>query len=131
MRLLEAAIYNYLVGNNDEHGKNFSLLYRGIGTENPAIRLAPLYDFVSTLYYPELSRDMAMKIGGEYSSAKVTPRNFEQLGLGKPLVRVRVPQMAERVIVALEKVKIAHPDAEKVVALIRRRSEKVRDSFRN
>ena len=26
-RLLDAVIYNYLVGNNDAHGKNFSLLY--------------------------------------------------------------------------------------------------------
>ena len=87
MRLLEAVIYNYLVGNNDAHGKNFSLLYHGVGTENPEIRLAPLYDIVSTVYYPELSRDMAMKIGGEYSSEKVTARNFEQLaeeaGLGQ------------------------------------------------
>ena len=27
-RLLDAVIYNYLVGNNDAHGKNFSLLYK-------------------------------------------------------------------------------------------------------
>jgi serine/threonine-protein kinase HipA len=134
-RLLEAVIYNYLVGNNDAHGKNFSLLYRGVGTENPETRLAPLYDIVSTVYYPELSRDMAMKIGGEYSSEKVTARNFEQLageaGLGKTLVRARVPEMAERVIAALGKLEITHPDAEKVAALIRQRSEKIRDGFRN
>src|SRR5208282_2736915 len=73
-RLLEAVIYNYLVGNNDAHGKNFSLLYRGVATENPETRLAPLYDIVSTVYYPELSPDMAMKIGGEYLSEKVTAR---------------------------------------------------------
>ena len=134
-RLLEAVIYNYLIGNNDAHGKNFSLLYRGVGTANLEIRLAPLYDVVNTFYYPELSRDMAMKIGGEYSSAKVTARNFEQLaeeaGLGKPLVRGRVAEMAERVIAGLTKVQIAHPVAERVAGLIRQRSEKVRDSFRN
>jgi serine/threonine-protein kinase HipA len=128
-RLLDAVIYNYLVGNNDAHGKNFSLLYHGVGTENLEIRLAPLYDIVSTVYYPELSHDMAMKIGGEYSSEKVTARNFEQLaeeaGLGKPLVRARVPEMAERVIAALGKIEITHPDAEKVAALIRQRSEKI------
>ena len=133
--LLEAAIYNYLVGNNDAHGKNFSLLYHGVGTANLEIRLSPLYDIVSTVYYPELSRDMAMKIGGEYSSEKVTAKNFQQLaeeaGLGKPLVRARVPQMAERVIAALGKVEITHPVAEKVAGLIRQRSEKVRDGFRN
>ena len=62
-RLLDAVIYNFLVGNNDAHGKNFSLLYHGVGTANQQIRLAPLYDVVSTTYYPELSKDMAMKIG--------------------------------------------------------------------
>src|ERR1017187_8804106 len=55
MRLLDAVIYNYLVGNNDAHGKNFSLLYHGIGTGNLAVSFAPLYDVVSTIYYPELS----------------------------------------------------------------------------
>ena len=78
-RLLDAVIYNYLVGNNDAHGKNFSLLYHGAGTTNQEIRLAPLYDVVSTTYYPDLSKGMAMKIGGEYSSDKVTPKDFEQL----------------------------------------------------
>lgn len=133
-RVLEAVIYNYLVGNNDAHGKNFSLLYRGVGTETPEIRLAPLYDIVCTVYYPELSRDMAMKIGGEYSSEKVTAGNFERLaeeaGLAKPLVRARVPEMAERVIAALGKLEITHPDTDKVAAVIRQRSEKVRNSFR-
>lgn len=129
-RLLDAVIYNYLAGNNDAHGKNFSLLYRGAGTGNLDIRLAPLYDIVSTGYYPELSQEMAMKIGGEYSSQKVTARNFERLaeeaGLGKPLVRARVPQMAERVVAALAKLEIVHPVAETVASLIRQRAEKVR-----
>jgi serine/threonine-protein kinase HipA len=135
MRLLDAVIYNYLVGNNDAHGKNFSLLYRGVGTANQEVRLAPLYDIFSTVYYPELSRDMAMKIGGEYSSEKVMPKDFEQLaeeaGLGKPLVRRRVPDLAETVIASLCKVEISHPVAEAVAALIRRRCENARNSFRN
>jgi serine/threonine-protein kinase HipA len=94
------------------------------------IRLAPLYDIVSTVYYPELSHNMAMKIGGEYSSAKVRPENFEILaeeaGLGKSLVRSRVPELADKVIAALPKVEIAHPIAEQVGALIRKRAEDIR-----
>jgi serine/threonine-protein kinase HipA len=132
-RLLDAVIYNYLVGNNDAHGKNFSLLYRGTGAENFEIRLAPLYDVVSTVYYPELSRDMAMRIGDEYSSEKVTAKNFEQLaeeaGLGKPLVRVRAVELSERVIATLPKLETAHPVAQKVAALIRKRSEKAVSRF--
>lgn len=133
-RLLDAVIYNYLVGNNDAHGKNFSLLYRGIGTDGVAIRLAPLYDIVCTVYYPELHNEMAMKIGNEYSSERVVPRDFEKLaeeaGLGKPLVKRRVPELAEMIIGALPKLEIANPVAEKLAALIQKRAENVRDSFR-
>jgi serine/threonine-protein kinase HipA len=128
-RLLDAVIYNYLVGNNDAHGKNFSILYLGIGTDNLQIRLAPLYDVVSTIYYPALSQDMAMKIGGEYSSKKVTPGDFERLaeeaGLAKPIVRRRVPELAEIVVAALSRVEITTPMAEKVAAQIRKRCEDV------
>src|SRR5882762_2269897 len=45
-----------IAGNNDAHGKNFSLLYRGARTEDLEIVLSPLYDVVRTVYYPELSR---------------------------------------------------------------------------
>jgi Fic family protein len=56
---------------------------------------------LSTVYYPELSRTMAMKLGGEYSSEKVWPHNFEQLaedaGLAKPLVMRRVAEMIDEI----------------------------------
>jgi serine/threonine-protein kinase HipA len=134
VRLLDAVIYNYLVGNNDAHGKNFSLLYHGIGTDNLEVRLAPLYDIVSTLHYPELNRDMATKIGAEYSSEKVSPKDFEQLaegaGLAKPLVRRRVPELAETVMATLGKVEVADPVAEAVAALIRKRCENARNNFK-
>ena len=127
--LLDAVIFNYLVGNNDAHGKNFSLLYRGIGTKNLEIRFAPLYDIVSTVFYPELTRDMAMKIGREYSSENVRPEDFEQMareaGLAPALVRQRVPELAETVMATLPTIKIAHPVSEKVAALIHQRSENV------
>lgn len=131
--LLDAVIYNYFVGNNDAHGKNFSLLYHGIGTENLEVRLAPLYDIVSTVYYPDLSREMAMKIGGEYSSEKVMPGNFELLakeaGLSWPLVRRRVPELADTVISALATMDIPNQTAEAVAALIRKRCENTLNRF--
>ena len=133
-RLLDAVIYNYLVGNNDAHGKNFSLLYHGVGTANQEIRLAPLYDVVNTTYYPELSKDMAMKIGGEYSSDKVRPQDFEQLaeeaGLAKPIVKNRVPELAETVIVNFDKAGIEHLVAQAVAVVIRKRCETVRNEFK-
>lgn len=135
-RLLDAVIFNYLVGNNDAHGKNFSLLYHGVGTLNQETRFAPLYDIVSTIYYPELSEEMAMKIGDEYDSNRVTPRDFERLaeetGLAKPIVRRRVPELAEAVLSAIDntKLQIAHPVAEAVATLVRKRCERVHRQFR-
>ena len=139
-RMLDAVIFNFLVGNNDAHGKNFSLLYRGAGaasggasTANLETRLAPLYDVVSTRYYPELTREMAMKIGGEYSSDKVSKANFEQLaedaGLAKPLVRRRVPELAEVVLSNLDKTGIEHPVTEALAGQIRERSDAIRVRF--
>jgi serine/threonine-protein kinase HipA len=132
-RLLDAVIFNYLVGNNDAHGKNFSLLYRGVGTANIETRLAPLYDVVSTHYYPELTRELAMKIGGEYSSDRLTKTNFEQLaedaGLAKPLVRRRVPELAEAVLLNLGKTGIEHLIAEALTGQIRERCEAMRSRF--
>jgi serine/threonine-protein kinase HipA len=134
-RLLDAVIFNYLVGNNDAHGKNFSLLYRGVGTANIETRLAPLYDVVSTRYYPELTRELAMKIGGEYSSDRLTKTNFEQLaedaGLAKPLVRRRVPELAEAVLLNLDKTGIEHPIAEALTEQIRERCDTVCNHFKN
>jgi serine/threonine-protein kinase HipA len=124
-RLLDAVIFNFLIGNNDAHGKNFSLLYRGAGMANLETRLAPLYDLVSTRYYPELTREMAMKIGGEYSSDRVSKTNFEQLaedaGLAKPLVRRRVPDLAGSIQSNLSNTEIEHPVAEVLAEQIRRR----------
>ncbi|HEX4920614.1 MAG TPA: HipA domain-containing protein, partial [Candidatus Bathyarchaeia archaeon] len=135
-RLLDAVIFNYLVGNNDAHGKNFSLLYHAVGTSSQETRFAPVYDIVSTTYYPELSKEMAMKIGNEYSSDRVTPRDFEKFaeetGLARPLVRQRIPELAEAVRAAIDAAEqqISHPIAKDVAALIRKRSERALDRFR-
>ena len=58
IRLIHSVIFNYLIGNSDAHGKNFSLLY-----ESDKTRLAPFYDLISTCCYPEIDHEMAMKIG--------------------------------------------------------------------
>jgi len=115
--LLDAVIFNFLIGNHDAHGKNFSFLYSGGQT-----RLAPLYDLLSTSYYPELSPKMAMKIGGEYSSAKITVKHFEQLaeeaGLARPIVRRRVPELAESILSTMPAVTTDHSVVQAVAKLI-------------
>jgi len=67
-------VFNFLTGNNDAHGKNFSILHH----ENGEIEFAPAYDIMCTSVYPELSQKMAMKIGGHYEADKILPRHFER-----------------------------------------------------
>ncbi len=133
-RLLDDVVFNYVVGNNDAHGKNFSLVYRPGGAGEIEVRLSPLYDVVSTIYYSELRRDMAMRIGEQYSSEKVTRRDFEKLAddakLGKALVRARLTEATERVVAALANVPATSPVAEKVADLIRHRAEMALEEFR-
>ena len=74
IKLLNIVIFNYLIGNADAHGKNFSLLYKGDKPE-----LAPAYDLLSTAVYPELSEKMAMKIGGKYDPKDVYLRHFYRM----------------------------------------------------
>jgi serine/threonine-protein kinase HipA len=132
-RLMDAVIFNFLVGNNDAHGKDFSLLCRSAGTVSLETRLAPLYDVVSTRYYPELARELAMKIGGKYSSDRVSKTNFEQLaedaGLAKPLVRSRVPELAEAAFSNLDKTGIEHPVVDTLTVQIRERCGTIRERF--
>ncbi len=127
-RLLDAVIFNFLIGNHDAHGKNFSLLY---GNEP---RLAPLYDVLSTAYYPDLARKMAMKIGGEYESEKVQPKNFDQLadetGLAKPMVKRRVREVAETVLSKAPGLITSHPTAKAVADLVQGRCTRVLQKFK-
>jgi hypothetical protein len=79
------------------------------------------------------TRELAMKIGGEYSSDRVSKTNFEQLaedaGFAKPLVRSRVPELAEAVLLNLDKTGVEHPVAEALAGQIRERCDVVRESF--
>lgn len=126
-RLLDAVIFNYLIGNNDAHGKNFSLLYRGIGTDDMQVSLSPLYDSLSTVYYPEISRTMAMKLGGQYSSEKVMPPNLDQFaeeaGLAKPMLRRRVLEVVEKILAALPALEPVDNTTEAIARLIRERCD--------
>lgn len=78
---LHAVLVNFLLGNSDAHGKNFALLY-----EVGGIRLAPLYDIVSTAVYKDVTDRMAMSIGGVFEPAEVDMaawvRLAEECGLG-------------------------------------------------
>ena len=86
-QLMNAVIYNFLIGNADAHGKNFSVLYAADGS----VRLAPFYDLVSTQVYDNLSGEMSMKVGTNYQFSKVSSDDWKllakQLNFSYPMIR--------------------------------------------
>jgi serine/threonine-protein kinase HipA len=75
LRLLKLVMFNYLIGNTDAHGKNFSVLYQEHG-----MTLAPCYDLLSTMAYSNHYKNkMAMKIGGEYDNQFIHKKHWVQL----------------------------------------------------
>jgi serine/threonine-protein kinase HipA len=64
--LLGAVTLHVLVGNGDAHAKNYSLLHEPSGT----LRLAPLYDVMSTLFYDD--DHLAMYIDDVRNTNRVT-----------------------------------------------------------
>ncbi|MFI4977817.1 MAG: type II toxin-antitoxin system HipA family toxin [Solirubrobacterales bacterium] len=65
--LLRALTLNVALGNCDAHGKNFSLLH----TQTGVLRLAPLYDLLSTRLYP-LDDKLAMYVDTVQKADRVT-----------------------------------------------------------
>jgi serine/threonine-protein kinase HipA len=94
LRLLDYVIFNALIGNDDAHAKNFSLLYSG---KSPV--LAPFYDTLSTAVYPTLTPKMAMKIGSKCKFSEVQARHWEQFAesvvLTKAQARRRILELAK------------------------------------
>lgn len=61
LRFFEATVFNYIVGNNDMHLKNYSMFLSEVGWV-----LAPFYDFINVkLILPEDIEDIALLLGGK------------------------------------------------------------------
>jgi serine/threonine-protein kinase HipA len=86
--LLQWALFNFLIGNADAHGKNISLLYQH-NNSNPV--LAPFYDLICTAIYPSLSDRLSMKIGGENRPEWIMKRHWqrfcETLGVSEKMLQ--------------------------------------------
>lgn len=105
LKLVDAAIFNVIIGNADAHAKNFSLL-RQEASGGPIV-LAPLYDLVGTVMWPELSPRFAMTFGGAGTLEQLEAKHFERFaadtGVAAPFVRRRASQLAEAVTDAIER----------------------------
>jgi serine/threonine-protein kinase HipA len=133
LRLLDAAIFNVIVGNADAHAKNYSLLYGPTG-----IGFAPLYDLLCTAAYPEVHAKLAMKVGKKATLEEFTATTWEDFGreicVGAPFVKRRASTLAETTVAridgAADGISAAgfdSPDLHRFADLIRGRARKVID----
>ena len=129
IKLLRLVIFNYLIGNSDAHGKNFSLLYKNIKPN-----FAPAYDLLSTAVYSEASTRMAMKIGGKYRPEQVFLRHWASLVPDTKLARSNLANIlkelandcienAHALIENLRKENIKSEIFEDILSIIQKRSE--------
>jgi serine/threonine-protein kinase HipA len=103
--MLDAVIFAAVTGNADAHGKNHSFLYA-----QDTRRMAPLYDQVCTMAWPELSTTLSMKIGSAATLAEVSPEHFKQLcgiaKLGWPMARERIKTVCRQILDATGEPKV-------------------------
>jgi len=101
---LRYVVFNLVIGNCDAHGKNYSLLFH-----NGAVRLAPIYDAVCTIVYPNLTRKFSMKVGKHYEIKKINQDDFgvlaEEIGLKSKTVLDCYSDIAENVAKVFDRLK--------------------------
>jgi serine/threonine-protein kinase HipA len=122
-KLWKMTVFDFLIGNTDNHIKNRSLLY---SSNLGAISIAPIYDVVSTCIYPESTRNMAYKIGTKFSLDEIDRTSFREAanecGLGERFAIKIFDDMANRFEKALDTAsnKLAEEGFENVVEIKRR-----------
>ena len=96
LKLWDICVFNYLIGNTDNHIKNLSLLY---GEDLKSIRLAPAYDIISTMIYKSSTENMALSINGSCNINEITRESFEkaaaQVGIGTKIAMKRFDAMVK------------------------------------
>ena len=96
-------LFNYLIGNCDNHLKNMSILYSPNWRE---MGLAPAYDLICTTWFPNLSREMGMLLGGEGRIDCVEAEHLslfaKDIGLPTRRLRAMCSELADRIDPAID-----------------------------
>lgn len=100
--LLKIGLFNYAIGNTDNHLKNLSILY---GPHWRGIRLAPAYDLVPTTYYARFTREMGMALGETRDIDAVTAEDIRmfaaQIGVSKRMLNKEIESLVASAVPAL------------------------------
>ena len=96
-------LFDYAMGNCDNHLKNWSVLY---SADWATARLAPLYDVVNTTMYPQLAREMGVSFGGsrviDEVAADMVLGRLSGIGVSKTMAKGMFADMRTELVPALE-----------------------------
>ena len=103
------SLFNYLVGNCDNHLKNLSVVFapdsRTAGSHG--MRLAPAYDIFCTTWFPAISREMGMALGGERDIDAIGPEHLaafaQDIGLNPAHFAEMCGELAGRIDGAIDR----------------------------
>lgn len=105
-KIWNLCLFNYFVGNTDNHIKNISLIYDK-NLDN--ISLAPAYDIVCTTMYNDSSENLAYSINGKYNIHSINKDDFVkealEIGLNKNVAINSFDTMSNKFVNALNKAK--------------------------
>ncbi len=94
LTLLRWALFQFLIGNSDAHGKNFSFFVRREGLEP-----APWYDLVSVAQYPGIDHELAMAFGDAFSLDEIGAFQLadfsKRCGINRALLKREAARMAK------------------------------------
>lgn len=86
LKFWRICVFNFFIGNTDNHIKNYSLLY---SKDLRTVRLAPCYDIISTRFYKNNLNEMSLSINGKLNINDITREDFEleakSIGLGSKI----------------------------------------------
>lgn len=81
--------FNTSIDNVDAHAQNYSILITPQGLE-----MSPMYDLLTTTYWPWVDQHLAMKIGGMNVPAGIRVDNWRKLATSNSLDPDRVAEIA-------------------------------------
>lgn len=97
-------LFHYVVGNADNHLKNWSFIY---DEDWDSIRLAPLYDVLDTTIYESLPLEMGVSFGGSRRIDEATKGMvfdaFERAGIPKVVVKGAIDASVEELPACIER----------------------------
>lgn len=114
LELIRRITFVVATGNNDAHLKNWSVIY----PDRVHPQLAPLYDQVSTVAWPQLDRRLALKLAGRKEFGSIDMGAFRQVaqkaGLDRGEVELAVKDTVRRLAETWPGIVDLLPEAQRV-----------------